>query len=164
MKYKVLTLWQPWALLLAGGEKLIETRPSPTQWTIEKGTYLIHAAKKMDNWLFDLARTEPFKTSLSDIFNRTRMVMQFGAIIGAIEVKECCEIFHVENNTAAIKRELGGFTDWVTKKEFLFGNYEKGRYAWLCQNPRILKTPIPYKNGQGYYQNFKGDESQLIFL
>lgn len=164
MNYKVLTLWQPWALLLASGEKCIETRPMPTNWTVDKGTYLIHAAKKMDNWLFDIAKKEPFSESLLNIFNRTGMVMQFGVIIGKIEVVECCEIFHTEKDAAAIKRELGGFTDWVDKKEFLFGDYRAGRNAWLCKNPRILKTPIPYKNGQGYYQNFKGDESKLVFV
>jgi hypothetical protein len=165
MNYKVLSLWEPWATLLVHGIKKIETRPSPTNWTVEKGTYLIHAAKKWDKFQSGLCSSEPFKSELNKLptCGAKGLEFAFGHIIGSVEIKECCRIFYTEANTIAIERELGGFTDWIRGIELSFGDYRKGRYAWICQNPRVLVNPIPYKGGQGYYQNFNGDESQLIF-
>lgn len=92
MKYKVLTLWEPWATLLVHGEKKIETRPAKTNFLSKEGTYLIHAAAKYDQWQRDLIRKEPFKTSFQRIFERHLHViplLQPGHIIGSIEVTNC---------------------------------------------------------------------------
>ena len=40
---KVITLWQPWATLLAAGTKICETRSWKTNY---RGEILIHAGKK----------------------------------------------------------------------------------------------------------------------
>jgi len=183
MEYKVLTLWQPWASLLVHGIKKIETRPKPTRWTAEKGTYLINAASKWSKEQAKLCLMEPFFANLYDLTNEIGMSyhsktgktdficnLPLGQIIGSIEVTEC----HKIHNNNSLLRPLY-FTSWNKKEsmynaeyiqslEESFGDYSDGRYAWLTQNPRVLKTPISYKGGQGYYQNFKGDINQLIFL
>jgi len=169
-EYKVLTVWQPWATLLVYGIKKNETRPKPTSWTAEKGVYLIHAAQK---WTLEQVRiclTEPFKSELRKhgffikIYAGNRKIetnLPLGQIIGSIEVTKCCNIFSKTENMAQI--DTIGDIEIIVDPELSFGDYQEGRYAWLTQNPRILKEPIPYNGGQGYYQKFRGDESQLIF-
>jgi hypothetical protein len=172
-QYKVLTLWQPWATLLVHGIKKIETRPKATNWTIEKGSYLIHAASKWDKWQQKLCLDEPFYSELRKVwhywYNCSIDELKYpnlpiGQIIGSIDITECQQIIY--NNSDDFKTIYAKLQDGtiINDPEESFGDYTPGRYAWLTQNPRILKTPIPYKNGQGYYQNFKGDVNQLIFI
>jgi activating signal cointegrator 1 len=163
IKYKVLTLWEPWASLLVFGSKKIETRPKPTSWTSEKGVYLIHSAKKWSKEQNAICRKEPFKTEISNMPACGVIGEEFalGYIIGSIEVIECKPIWEVNSGIALIGPDNKDIL--ITGNELEFGDYREGRYAWICQNPKILETPIPYKNGQGYYQNFKGDIDLLKF-
>jgi activating signal cointegrator 1 len=165
MEYKVLTFWQPWATLLVHGIKKIETRPKPTTWTKEKGIYLIHAAQKWSKEQYRLCLKEPFYNELEKLGYNFSIVnsltnIPLGKIIGSIEVTECCKIYNPEHFILPYIFPKGN----INGSELHFGDYRDGRYAWLCENSHILKDPIPYKGGQGYYQNFKGDKSQLIFL
>lgn len=179
--YKVLSLWEPWASLLVTGEKKIETRPSATNWILEKdiygntikGTYLIHSAKKWTKEQRELCGKEPFKSTLEKYYSLwvisespRRPHFNFGHIIGAVDVIKCMQILNLSNEKM---KEPGAEYKYVSPyeiddKEMSFGDYREDRYAWICSNPRILKTPIPYKGGQGYYQNFKGDINQLEFI
>jgi len=164
-EYKVLTLWQPWATLLVYGIKKIETRPKPTSWTAEKGTYLIHAAQKWTKEQEDICLTEPFKSELdklgyAPLYNR----LPLGCIIGAVNVLGCHKITYCNSDDFVneyAKIETGKI---INEPELSFGDYRAGRYAWLCENHRVLKTPIPYKGGQGYYQKFNGDDSLIEYL
>jgi len=173
MEYRVLTLWQPYASLLVHDIKKIETRPAPTSWTVEKGVYLIHAASKWTKEQEKICLSDPFYAPLLDSGllkwdglhkwkPKCAFMLPLGKIIGAIEVTECCPItkIGIHNRFA----ELSVPHKLVIDPELSFGDYRAGRYAWLTQNPRLLKTPIPYKGGQGYYQRFKGDISQLEFI
>jgi hypothetical protein len=153
-KYKVLTLWQPWATLLIIGAKKIETRPSFTSWTIEKGIYLVHVAQKWTSELDAISKQSPFKEKLKG------HSLNLGCIIGSIEIIGCFPIFETHNGYF----ELIGSDTNISEIEIKFGDYREGRFAWITQNPRILQTPIPYKNGQGYYQNYKGDTKLLKFI
>jgi len=158
---KVLTLWQPWASLFAAGIKTIETRPKPTNHTIDKGIYLIHAAKKWDKFQRDICNTHPFK----HLIESNKLEMSLGAIIGSIEIVRCnkivseipghSDVFLADNNDEII--------EIVNHNEIPLGDYRTGRFAWIGINPKLLIDPVPYKNGQGYYQNFKGDINQLKF-
>lgn len=176
MEYKVLTLWEPWATLLVHGIKKIETRPKPTKWTIEKGSYLIHSAKKWNIAQAQLSITNPFDEFLEKINIEKKFIRgnfwryerkpdYLGYIIGSVNVIECCEIkagTYTKLPFIFPKKSKECYID-IHELELSFGDYSEGRYAWICQNPRILKTPIPYKGGQGYYQNFKGNVNQLEF-
>lgn len=174
--YKILTMWQPWASLLVHGVKKIETRPKPTTWTAEKGSYLIHAASRWTLEQASICLQEPFKSELKKLRfyihayagkKKIETNLPLGQIIGAIEVTECCMIYTPNPLSIIIHpwvNPKNTKTIYIRDPELSFGNYEPGRYVWLTQNPRVLKTPIPYKGGQGYYQNFKGDINELQFL
>jgi hypothetical protein len=59
---KALSLWQPWASLIAVGAKRFETR----SWqTSHRGPLLIHAAQKWGGQLWAMCRTEPSHAALN---------------------------------------------------------------------------------------------------
>jgi hypothetical protein len=165
---KVLTLNQPWASLYAHKIKLLETRPKPTSYN---GTYLIHAAQK---WTFEQAKIcfdEPFKSELKKLGlyihfyagnKKIETNIPLGQIIGAVDIYHCANIIKEEGQMPWFFDEKGAEIG-VFGREESFGDYRDGRYVWLGSNHRLLVTPIPYKNNQGYYQDFKGDTTKLIF-
>ena len=179
-KMKVLTLWQPWATLLVYGIKKIETRPKPTSWTAQKGTYLIHAAQKWSKEQAEICLHEPFKSELIKLgflheyhnenfgYKGYSFSFPMGAIIGSVEVEKCCTIYASDHELQKypwiyLTGFLEGKSIHIHNPELDYGNYESGRSAWICKNPRLI-NPIPYKGGQGYYQNFKGDINQIEYL
>jgi hypothetical protein len=177
--FRVLTLWQPWATLLVYGIKGLETRPKKTSWMNDKGSYLIHAASRWTKAQKELCFKEPFLSALIVIaeeigfeFNpeidkfENIIKLPLGQIIGSVEIADCKQILTYSHYpfrgepfywTGAKSLKI------INGKEKSFGDYTSGRYAWLCENPKQLINPIPYKGGRGYYQKFHGDESQLIF-
>lgn len=61
-KYRCISLWQPWATLIAIGEKKIETR----SWNpYYRGWMAIHAAKTKK--ALPKCQEEPFKSSLEGV-------------------------------------------------------------------------------------------------
>lgn len=172
---RVLTLYQPWASLLAHGIKLNETRPSATSHTSEKGTYLIHAAKRWTKTQQELCLTEPFKTELIKLHYlvdfidpKTKKVvwkpmLSKGQIIGSFEVKECVKVSGTFEDNGHIATAFAMInTDYTFKyPELYYGDYSKGRSIWIGQNHKRIKPSFDYKGGQGYYQKYKGDINLL---
>jgi hypothetical protein len=163
--YKILTLWQPWATLYAHGLKQIETRPKPTNF---RGAYLIHAAQKWSKEQREICFQEPFRSSLIELGYLTYSCQKFNlplsAIIGAVDIEDCIPIERSHNGINLLCLFYkGNNMGFLSEKEMAFGDYRNGRFAWIGKNHRVLVDPISYKNGQGYYQNFKGDESKLMF-
>lgn len=160
-------MWEPWATLYAHGIKKIETRPKPTNY---HGTYLIHAAKKWTKQQELLCMKEPFRDNLIKLgvieFLNGKILctnFQLGYIIGSVDIRECVQIPHLvsDSDTEMYCCMYDNFR--VSFNEFSFGDYDYGRYAWIGENNRVIKDPIPYKGHQGYYHDFKGDMSKLIF-
>lgn len=155
--YKVLTLHQPWATLVANGIKMIETRPKPTSWN---GIYLIHAAKVWNRDQNQICYDPYFCEGLikcgilfKNFGENIEDQMQLGRILGAVSVSCCMEI----NQMTLPKMRM-------QKNEYYFGDYTLGRWAWFLSHQRKIASPFLYRGMQGYYHNFKGDKSNLVFL
>ena len=167
MIYKVLTLWQPWATLFAYGIKQMETRPKSTSFG---GTYLIHSAKQFNKSQKDKCEEKYFAEALHSLGIEDIKKLPVGAIIGAYDHIQCIKIpifpeiisrtYSYPENSKMKDLDIIVPPNYP---ELAFGDYTPGRYVWTGDNHRVLKEPIPYKNGQGYYLPFKGDESKLIF-
>jgi hypothetical protein len=164
--YKVLTLWEPWATLFAHGIKKLETRPKATNF---RGTYLIHSALKWDAENKNIWQVQPFYDELISLWNKTNypflqswLASNRGHIIGAVDVVDCQRILSDWEESGYMYQFEKGLKD-ISPTEEAFGDYRDGRYVWICENHRVLETPIPYKGQQGYYHNFNGDVDQLIF-
>lgn len=152
---KVLSLWQPWATLIAIGAKRIETRHWSTSY---RGPILIHAAKCWTRDLQDMAFMN------DDLFYRTLNAasdagkwkldplargfgLPFGAVVAAADLVDCLKITGLEE--AGVATLENG--EPVAGTEFDFGNYEAGRYAWLLKNVRRFPDPIPMTGHQGLF-------------
>lgn len=134
---KALTLWQPWASLVALGEKRIETRCWSTKY---RGPLAIHSAAKVPSFLGASRHTEQFITELADVFNvRTSQVTEAVAKLPCGAVLCIVNLHSIEETSLA--REI------LCERERVFGNYEDGRYAWALEMVEKL-TPTPAKGNR----------------
>lgn len=135
---KALTLWQPWASLMAKGEKIVETRCWSTKY---RGEIAIHSAAKLPaKFLGASAHTEPFRNELADVLLCRReavdaqvRLLPYGSIL--------CIVRLVDIEPTENVREI------LCQRELIFGNYEDGRYAWFTEMVEIFK-PIPAKGNR----------------
>jgi hypothetical protein len=136
---KALTLWQPWATLIALGEKRIETRCWQTSY---RGELAIYAAKKLPpRWLGASLHENEFQNELADCLNVRRddvgsaiRCMPFGCIVAIVRLVDIEQTDQV--------REI------VCQRERIFGNYEDGRYAWHLELEKRFESPIPAKGNR----------------
>jgi len=167
--WPVLTLWQPWAILLAHplGWKDIETRPKPVSY---RGPVFIHAAAAFPKSARDLCETQPFKKALEAIGFEHWSQLPLGSILGAFDVEDCVASWGTDNLGRAIVAHgcpHGTTTQkpvFISSTETQLGNYDITRYAWIGTNHRLLKQPISYTNGQGYYLRYKGRPEIIHFM
>lgn len=129
---KTLTIIQPWATLIALGEKKIETRSWKTDY---RGPLLIHAGKKIDK---QALKDPVFRKSLEKINVNE---IPIGMIVAKCELVDCIKVKAVKENIAytEVPRVL------VEGKELIFGDYSSGRYAWILDNIELLREPVPAK-------------------
>lgn len=139
---KAISLWQPWATLIALNEKLIETRGRLTYY---RGPLAIHAAKKNSNQLGHMTwLTEPFATVLHrhgvDMLPR-------GFVVATCELVDCVPI---EPLSTGWTRD--GQTWTLTGQERQFGDYTPGRFALLLGNIKQLAQPVPAVGAQWLFE------------
>jgi len=135
---KAISLWQPWATLIAMGAKKIETRSWPTSY---RGWIAIHAAKrKVKSELIELARDENYIAALGlkpsetyPVFNE----LPLGALVAVARLVDCKPVEQLQPSMA-----LGG--------EYWLGNYSAGRFGWMLEDVIALES-IPYKGEQGLF-------------
>ncbi len=142
---KAITLYQPWASLVAIGKKKIETRGWATKY---RGPLAIHAAKDRQHWA--MVHYEPFRSVFMDARLYRQDDLPYGAIIATCNLVEVCTITQDILVKPAEK--------WGTKEpcylplpdepELSFGDYTPGRYAWILEDVRQLPEPIPAKGKQ----------------
>jgi hypothetical protein len=161
---KAISLWQPWASLMAIGAKRIETR----HWyTHQRGLVAIHAAKRWtreEQSLIEHNGTFFAALERHGIDHLSHFPLPLGAIVAVGELIDCKQITTKANldECDAVAGD-GSFTLWAEGEKFLkthilpppepersFGNYEPGRYAWIFENVRAIE-PIPCKGKQGWF-------------
>jgi len=126
---KAISLWQPWATLMAQRLKRIETR---SWYTAYRGPLLIHAAKRKP--------TKQEVTFLQDeCFDHDAYFypydLVFGALLCRVDLVDC-----VPTGTAK--------TPMPDELEYHLGNYNPGRYMWITDNLQVFYRPIPYRGRQ----------------
>ena len=148
---KAITLYQPWATLVAIGAKKIETRSWNTNY---RGPLAIHAGKntkfiKGDEAVLD---EEPFYSILMEDSVWHLEIMPLGCIVATcnlVHVKEMNEL-HV---FPACKSYAYKGREWLlNKQERSFGYYAVGRFMWLLDDVIMLPKPIPAKGSMGFWE------------
>lgn len=159
---KAITLWQPWASLLACGAKQYETRSWKTNY---RGTIALHAAKKPYLPLIK-ELSEETKAVIKNIFDFRYEILHTGAIIATAELVNIWYICHHPGpNVDIAKHILVGAESITTNKhdpdfgvffipteqERALGDWTPGRYAWELKNIKIFPEPVPAKGQQGLW-------------
>lgn len=141
---KAITIHQPFATLIAIGEKDNETRGWATK---HRGPLAIHAGKKIHK---DLCELEPFKSVLAK-HGYTADNLPTGAIVAICNLTECYEINLARETYASSVSDKGEILQVYEGNEFAFGRYEEGRFAWNMKDRQFLESPIPAKGQQGLW-------------
>ena len=153
-----ITLWQPYAQLIADGVKQYETRSWKPPWHLLGKRIAIHAAKRK-------ITTDPYPFGLpSDVFHEMDKrygwmwwnILPYGAIVATAEL---VGFFHVEDYAdEAQDKVIGTWTNpyVIGQRETLdtdpFGDYSPGRYAWWLQSVTKLDEPVPAQGKQGLWK------------
>ena len=144
---KCLSLWQPWASLMAYGAKGIETRSWDTAY---RGPLLIHAAKKWDRELSDTLCSEPINGALItrgwQPAGSRAFGLPLGAIIAAVDLRYCRRVLEQNRFSALLTDGI-----LVGPYECQFGDYYPGRYGWGVDKVLRFQTPIPFVGHQGLF-------------
>lgn len=138
---KALSLWQPWASLVAWGEKTIETRPWSTN---ERGWIAIHATKAFPDEAIADCHREPFASALKAHGIRQPADLPRGVIIAVAHLHRVGKIVHRSDGAVVVT----GHDLPTTGNALAFGNYAPGRYGWVFTNVRMLPEPIPARGLQ----------------
>lgn len=134
---RAISLWQPYASLVAWGEKQYETRHWSTHY---RGLLAIHAAKRQPT----KAEVEALSYRLNPIVRKlTRNPVEhylfnelpYGAVLCIVNLVDVVSTQQVR----------------VSTKERDLGNYAPGRCAWKMELVEVFPKPIPAKGAQGFW-------------
>jgi hypothetical protein len=134
---KVLSLTEPFATLILNGNKKIETRSFKTKY---RGELYIHAshtkipkAWKSRKELMALVEDKP---------------LHFGTILCKCNLVDC--VYMTEEYVKEIKEKH--------PMEYICGEYEVGRYAWILEEITPLDEPIKAKGHLSIWEYFTEEE------
>jgi hypothetical protein len=173
---KVLSLTQPWATLMAIDAKRFETR----SWsTPHRGPLAIAASAGYPRDCRRLVHQRPFIDALrgageSDLYGA--VLLPLGKIIAVVDVVDCVpteDCFDLGDSLddvadggesgfdrgeliaaaildhAPMLAQVAGVAPAPHERDF--GDYSRGRCAWVTRNVRRLVTPIPAKGKLGLW-------------
>lgn len=145
---KIITLWQPWASLIADDLKRYETRSWPTSY---RGPLLIHAAKRPVNpgealsIRYGVGGGAVDMEQLQALEHALGQEMPLGAVVAIADLTACLEM--VEGISRSPSEVANIYLQ--TPLEHAVGDWRTGRYAWKLTNVQRLVEPIPWCGGQG---------------
>lgn len=167
---KALTIQQPWASLIASGDKVYETRCYATKY---RGLIAIHAGKQLDTDAFQYLISPIATIEWLEECGVKPYELPLGAVIATAELVNVWHIvYHPGTNVDTAKyiplgaeslstdKHAPDFGDYFvpTEKERALGQWNAGMYAWELRNVKILPEPIPAKGRNGLW-NFYGCET-----
>jgi hypothetical protein len=154
---KAITLWQPWASLLACEAKLYETR----NWAASyRGPIAIHASLKKPSDVLTGVDVDLIFTmghAFGIVEKHVGIIVDFldnlpcGSIIAVAELVECHPIVapaRIEGMISTGKMIKPDMPVSIYGNELLFGDWTTGRYAWEFSDMKMLPEPIPARGGQ----------------
>lgn len=132
---KAITLWQPWASLIAWGEKQYETRNWATNY---RGPLAIHASLRFTSEEKTICWQPVFAQALIRHGLEKPSDLQLGAVLCLVDLVDVVRV--------------GTFHRNFSQQEQQFGNYAAGRFAWKLENVRVLQDPIKTRGYQGLWE------------
>jgi hypothetical protein len=165
---KALTLWQPWASLVALGVKTIETRSWSTSY---RGPLAIHAAKTDLHLNVKRCDGADHGRALAAAVKANGFArLPLGAIVATCKLVDVVPFVHVsetrggrpgfpavtvahlrDGRWTAVVHDGTGWTAAVDEQA-LYGDFTPGRFAWLLSDVQALDEPVPATGHQGLWE------------
>lgn len=148
---KALSLWQPWASLMAVGAKRIETRSWQTAY---RGFIAIHAAQKWNMDLREQCMARPFYERLfgdGHFENVGQLPRDCFVAVGKLR--------HCLATTDHPKLIPSRGTD-----EFRFGDYSEGRFMWVFDEIWKLSSPVYSRGHQTLWTLEEGVKDVIVAM
>lgn len=133
-----LTLWNPWAELIAAGLKQVETRSWKPPADI--GDLLICSARRpfrLELDVRDLDVQARIWSALERIGHPRGVGLTYGFAVAVVNVSA---VYATED--LRLK---------VSEDELAFGDYSTGRFGWVLSNVRRIKQPFHVMGRQGLF-------------
>lgn len=149
---RAISITQPWASMIAHGEKRIETRSWSTRY---RGPLAIHAAKNLApvsglNGLINMLQLGPF-----DILQE-HWPLPLGAVVATCMLRDCIPTGRFDqslfDDEPMVTSSCGQYVWTLTPKERAVGDFSPGRYAWLLSNIKFIVPGIPLQGKQGIWE------------
>ena len=158
---KAITLWQPWASLVAVGAKWIETRSWATSY---RGPLAIHAAQAMpsEGRSFLLSR-ECWSALWPERRSLDAPPLPRGRVVAVCNLVDVVPITFNGEDSHVRRVELVGDKLWLSEPDvdengeeatfevsdqLPFGDFRSGRYAWLLTDITPLTLPVRARGRQ----------------
>jgi len=138
VKYKAITLYQPWASLWMLEEKRYETRSWATRY---RGQLVIHAGKSKR--FLHLCSEPFFLEALKRHGLANPEALPLGAVLGWGKLSSVVPSHYVGNSVLC--------KDGISQQEEAFGDFSRGRFAWWLDCRTVLRNSIPARGRQGLW-------------
>lgn len=119
---KALTIWQPWAQLIARGHKRLETRDNGTAY---RGPLAIHAGSRMDPEQQALLWHDPYNAALG-YAHWTQLPL--GVVVATAVLVDCYQLLDKRHRPKEPERT--------------FGDYRLGRWVYVLEDVKRVLRPV----------------------
>ena len=133
MRVKALTVWQPWASLIAHGVKEYETRAWQTKY---RGPLAIHASVRWGRDQQEVVGWRPYPDLLAAL-GLSVADLPKGFVVGVVDLVDVIPTQDV--------------APLLSESERRVGDYRPGRFAWRLENARLLPEPVYAKGAQSLW-------------
>ena len=173
---KAISLWQPWASLIACGAKPFETRSWAPPRELIGQRIAIHAAKKIDKGAATFAEELMYGQhkegghDLGDRLYRTmrdapdemmgkfgQAVMPIGCVVCTATIDAAFLMGEPAEGTAfpaarVVRRLVSRpIPECFSVRIDDFGDYAPGRWAWMLRDVHVLSPPVATNGRQGFF-------------
>ncbi len=138
---KAISLWQPYATFMAHELKLNETRSRLTHWrgelaicSAQRTFYPCEFGHEVEDLVDRLGHIWMKENKLKPRGQR-ELFLPKGYVVCVVNVVACKPTEEVNPSPL----------------ELVLGDYRPGRFAWITRECRKLKTPVPVKGKQGFF-------------
>ena len=161
---KAITLWEPYATLVAIGAKPHETRSWATNY---RGPIAIHAAKRDVQKNMRELPHDVLKAIYDSLYKGfdiksgalKKLEAAQGHIVATAKLVECWKVIEHTSTAVVLKQSNGICEDKIpiNAPYLMFGDYSVGRFIWGLADTHALPEPIPAKGMQGLW-NWKREQ------
>ena len=153
---KALSIWQPWASLIASGHKTIETRSWPAPQAVQGQRIAIHAGKREARLEeFDIEERRILNAALGDGWLEQ---IPYGVIVATAVLTHCEQVDAKGNNIPRYSKRAG----LLDNLENVFGDWNAGRWMWHLTDVWIPYSPVPVRGQQGMWTLTQWEEARAL--